>query len=45
MIFNTILSAVKGNTCRRNKSNVKTARHQYIIDKYHERSVTNRYFR
>lgn len=45
MIFKTILSEIKERIYKIKKSNSKTARHQYIIDRYNERSITNRYFK
>lgn len=45
MIFNAIISAVSCQNSANKKSNRRNARHKYIIDKYHERSISERYFK
>ncbi len=45
MNFKDIISAIKKQFSKIKMSNLKTTRHQYLIDRYNERSITNRYFR
>lgn len=45
MVFNAIISAFTSQTSMGKKPKGKTARHKYVIEKYHERSVTDRYFK
>lgn len=45
MIFDTLISAfTTRNTIDKNESS-RVSRKKYIIDKYNERSITNRYFK
>ncbi len=44
MIFKTIITAITDKISRIRMSNKRTMRHQYLINKYNERSITNRYF-
>lgn len=45
MIFNTIITAVTCQNSAEKRSNRRNARHKYIIDKYYERSIAERYFK
>lgn len=45
MIFNTIKAEVTSANSIDRKSKRRNARHKYIIDKYHERSIAERYFK
>lgn len=45
MSFNTIISAITCKNTLGKKPKKATTRHQYIIEKYHERSITDRYFK
>ncbi len=43
MIFNAIISAIATNKSSTKKR--QSLRNRYIIEKYQERSITNRYFK
>ncbi len=45
MIFNAIITAVTSQNSIDKKTDRKNARRKYIIDKFHERSITERYFK
>jgi len=45
MIFNALISVFKTRNLVDKKSAKEVSRNKYIIEKYHERSVTNRYFK
>ncbi len=45
MIFNTIVSVFGTKKALEKKSDGSTSRNKYISQKYHERSIVNRYFK
>jgi len=45
MIFNTLIAAVTNRSSIGIKTKNKSLRSKYISDKYHERSIINRYFK
>lgn len=45
MILNTLITTVNGQKAIDKKPNRNYARHKYIMDKYHERSISERYFK
>lgn len=45
MIFNTILSSLTSRNSAEKRSANRASRSKYIIEKYQERSITNRYFK
>ncbi len=45
MIFNALIVAITARHSIGKKLKDRTARHKYMIEKYHERSIVNRYFR
>ncbi len=45
MTINTLIATITcQNSIGKTSRNI-SARHKYIIEKYHERSITNRYFK
>lgn len=45
MIFSTLIATVTNRNSTGIKTKKKSPRHKYISDKYHERSIINRYFK
>ena len=45
MIFNALIAAVKAKNFTGKKTNCTNSRSKYIMEKYQERSITNRYFK
>ena len=45
MIFNTLISTVTASNIIEKKASSRNSRNKYIMQKYQERSITNRYFR
>ncbi len=45
MIFNALIAAMTSRNLDDKKVNKRTLRNKYIIEKYQERSIANRYFK
>lgn len=45
MIFNALVAAVTTQNSTDKTSNSRIARRRYVTEKYHERSIANRYFK